>query len=609
MWIICFAVALLFLFAGILIAGLSVSRRWRSPHPASILLTGTFLTAVSAFLPLYRDFFSNDAVSPIKIVFVSVNNSIRLFVVDCDFGSIREMLTDAPAWANTAYSVLFSVLYVLCPILTFGFVLSFFKTVSAYRRLFFSFRRDFYVFSELNQKNLALATSVRETNGRAVIVFTHVDTDADGFDDSLADDANKLGAICFKKDLLSVQIPERKRQKVFFVIQGDDTNANIATAIALTEKRKNPYSNETLYFFDDTATGAALFSRPATGGLVVRHINAKRALIYKFLYSDGKVLFDTAVSEKGSSEKLISALIVGLGQYGAEMLKTLTWACQMYGYRLKINGFDYSDETISRFKATCPGLFDPAINGQNIVGDAQYDIRLYGGIDAQGEAYETAVCDHAKDATFVFISLGTDEANVAVAYRTREIFERIHASGDGRRVSGEPFIQTVIYDPATNQRIGQAKNRKGLAYDIHCIGSLDSFYSFSTFFDTELEKEALLIHRAYGDTDENFYYDDYNYNSSFSSAMHRILRRKCGMPATDREALSRMTPEEQAVEKRALALLEHRRWSAYVRGDGYRIGGSQDERKNDTLARLHYCLIPFDELPPEEQEKDYNVIA
>ena len=91
--------------------------------------------------------------------------------------------------------------------------------------------------------------------------------------------------------------------------------------------------------------------------------------------------------------------------------------------------------------------------------------------------------------------------------------------------------------------------------------------------------------------------------------MHRILRRKCGMPATDREALSRMTPEEQAVEKRALALLEHRRWSAYVRGDGYRIGGSQDERKNDTLARLHYCLIPFDELPPEEQEKDYNVIA
>ena len=91
--------------------------------------------------------------------------------------------------------------------------------------------------------------------------------------------------------------------------------------------------------------------------------------------------------------------------------------------------------------------------------------------------------------------------------------------------------------------------------------------------------------------------------------MHRLLRRKCGMPATDKEALSRMTPEEQATEKRALALLEHRRWSAYVRCDGYQTGGSHETRKYDTLARLHYCLIPFDDLSPEEQEKDYNVIA
>ena len=65
-----------------------------------------------------------------------------------------------------------------------------------------------------------------------------------------------------------------------------------------------------------------------------------------------------------------------------------------------------------------------------------------------------------------------------------------------------------------------------------------------------------------------------------------------------------MTPKELE----DLAILEHRRWCAYIRSEGYQTGGTAQSRKIDTLAKLHYCLIPYDQLPENEKTKDYVVL-
>lgn len=57
-------------------------------------------------------------------------------------------------------------------------------------------------------------------------------------------------------------------------------------------------------------------------------------------------------------------------------------------------------------------------------------------------------------------------------------------------------------------------------------------------------------------------------------------------------------------ENRTIAELEHKRWNAYMRSEGYVY--VHGEKRND-MAKIHHLMIPFNELPPKEQEKDIDV--
>jgi hypothetical protein len=65
------------------------------------------------------------------------------------------------------------------------------------------------------------------------------------------------------------------------------------------------------------------------------------------------------------------------------------------------------------------------------------------------------------------------------------------------------------------------------------------------------------------------------------------------------EALFEFTPDE--IER--LAVMEHDRWIAAKRQADWRYGPKKD---ND--ARTHPCLVPFDQLPREEQDKDRSAV-
>ena len=600
MWIICFILSLLFFFSGVFLAMISERRKWSGKHPVVWLTLGTVLSSVTGFLPLYAGFFAGETASPLKVLLLSLNNTIRLFVVDCDFGTIKDMIADAGYGMQNAYSILFSVLYVACPILTFGFVLSFFRNLLANWRLFFSFGKDIYVFSELNPKNLALANSIVTNSGKSVIVFTNVDTD-----DILFESATSLGAICFQKDLTSVHIPTRSRSHfIRFIVQGEDTTKNLSEAIYLAANRRNQNGNETLYFFDTTATGSALFANPPKRNLIIRHINPKQTLIYETIYQHGMDLFRSASPIPGTDERLISVLLIGLGDYGAEMLKTLIWATQMNGYQTKIRVIERSSEAVEHFQAQCPGLFDPAINGKRIPGEAQYELCVSPCMDVFSPEYETYLTQDAADTTYVFIALGNDEMNIAASHKTREIFERMRARTHQKQDAKKPIIKTIVYNSDIIEGLREEVNEKEFSPSIEYFGDLNSSYTISNFFHSDLEKAALAVHRAYKGTDPDFYFCDYNYRSSLSCAIHKKLRHDCGIPGTEKASRDEMTPQE--LEN--LARLEHRRWCAYIRGEGYQAGGTKQSRKVDTLAKIHYCLMPYDQLPEDEKKKDYAVL-
>ena len=91
-----------------------------------ILLFGMVLSAITLFIPIYSDMFEKSDCGIIETILISIHNVIRLFVVDGEFDFVISNLEGVPAIVARGYTIMFSILFVMAPIMTFGFVLSFF---------------------------------------------------------------------------------------------------------------------------------------------------------------------------------------------------------------------------------------------------------------------------------------------------------------------------------------------------------------------------------------------------------------------------------------------------------------------------------------------------
>ena len=57
-------------------------------------------------------------------------------------------------------------------------------------------------------------------------------------------------------------------------------------------------------------------------------------------------------------------------------------------------------------------------------------------------------------------------------------------------------------------------------------------------------------------------------------------------------------------ERTAIEKLEHRRWNAYMRSEGYIYSGSHDKASRNDLGKMHHDLIEYDQMDDEEKRKD-----
>ena len=130
------------------------------------------------------------------------------------------------------------------------------------------------------------------------------------------------------------------------------------------------------------------------------------------------------------------------------------------------------------------------------------------------------------------------------------------------------------------------------------MGDMKTCFSESVILNSEVEEAALRRHLKWG-KESDFWLYGYNYRSSIASAVHRKMKILCGIPGADKP------PEERSdAERIPLRILEHCRWNAYMRSEGYIYAGTTAESGRDDLVKKHHCLVPYWDLPPKEQEKD-----
>lgn len=526
------------------------------------------------YIPIYNEAIFPGFLHSIKVLLMSVHNSIRLFIIDGDYDVILEHLVNVNERTASIYSAFAAIIFMFAPALTFSFVLSFFKNISAYGHYFFGFFKDGYIFSELNEKSLALAESLlNENSKKRLIVFTNVFQDDKGNIHELVERANELGAICFKKDIASInfKIHNKKKSTLSFFTIGADESENINQSLKLINNYKER-ENTNLYVFSNSVNSELLLMSPDKGAVKVRRIDDIRSLINRILYDSGEMFFESAQTISGKDEKLISVVILGLGQYGTCMIKALSWFCQMDGYKVCINAFDQDPEAKSKFAAQCPELMSAEHNGKEIPGDAYYDIKIHSGINYETSKF-TKKIQELSNATYVLVSLGNDETNIKTAVYIRMLFERMNH---------KPIIQAIVYNSDRKEALKGIRNYHGELYNIDFIGDLKSTYSEKVIINSELEKDALDWNGNWWE-EEDFWRYEYNYRSSVASALHKKVR-KYSANQNNKELLKK---------------LEHRRWNAYMRSEGYCYAPNRND-----LAKTHNCLVPFDKLKGEDRHKD-----
>ena len=117
-------------------------------------------------------------------------------------------------------------------------------------------------------------------------------------------------------------------------------------------------------------------------------------------------------------------------------------------------------------------------------------------------------------------------------------------------------------------------------------------YALSFIEQEELEAEGLKYHLLWAKTEDEIeknkaLYEKYEYyrRSSISKALHVFHREHLGL-------LNDISDIEDK-------LLEHKRWNAYMRAEGYVYSIVKDD-----IAKTHPLLKPYGELSDCEKNKD-----
>ena len=556
--------------------------------PFNTLLAGVLAAVYIALLPPVRESLRDAAPGMLRLLLLTLHQTMQVFTIDVDAGAVLEHVRCAEETTERIYSAYLSVLFVLAPALTFGFLLSILRNVNAHRKYLIHYFAEVYAFSGPNAKSVTLAADLKKNHPGAQIVFAGCGEDGSEWQEQ----AKELGAVCFSGDLLSIGLAHHsaKAPMTFFAVSEDEPE-NISLALRVLEAFRNR-ENTSLYVLAGGTEGDLVLSGAEKGKVRVRRVDEERSLIYHDLYNRGEELFAHARAREGEALRQVSVMILGLGRHGSEMLRALSWYGQMDGYRLTVDAFDLDPAAEDRFRARCPELLDPAFNGAENPDDARYTIRIHSGVDVTTQTF----LDEAgklRETTWALVALGSDENNLRAAAMLRQQFERMQQ---------KPVIQAILYSTERKNALAQVKNFRGESYDIEWIGDLKTSWSEEVMMNSRLEREALQGHLAWGDED-SFWNYEYNYRSSMAAAIHRKAREACGIPGADKPE-EKLTPEE----REGIGSLEHCRWNAYMRSEGYIFSGSTDKKTRNDLGKMHHDLVGWSRLTDEqERSKDSRV--
>ncbi len=223
-----------------------------------------------------------------------------------------------------------------------------------------------------------------------------------------------------------------------------------------------------------------------------------------------------------ADDKVISILIIGMGEYGKEIFKTALWYCQAEGYKLEINVVDNGKDRNGMVRdiesvmlQECPEIISKPVRNED--GDCKYDIKFFKNIDCYtsefsllfDEKVNPECADRFKRTKLAFVSLGNDDKNIEISIKLRTMFDRLlsvskkqqEAMAQGEYTGNDmPIIQAVVFDDKkaknlSENGVGKLVNYKKCPYNIKFMGSFEEQFSYDNIKRIqETDKYAIKYH-------------------------------------------------------------------------------------------------------------------
>lgn len=592
-------------------------------------------------------------------ILTSVFNTVQTFILERDAPSMTDEiagLLGGLAKPYIAYGVLLSL---VAPIATAGSaVLVFSHFVSLPLLWLRSARRETYVFSELNESSLALATSVKQHfDGltppvRCTIAFAR---SAACEDEDLLNEARVQGMLFSKLPIDRLMVWCRGREHCHMVLSERSSSANVTEGLRLTElipQAKRPLASSVHVFADVNQTeGFAdimAWRAAQKGGCKVRRIDATITAVRRALVA--YPLFLAGDPARCSLEELYERpdrriLIIGANDVATEFLKAAIWCGRAYGMHMTV---DVVDEDVTQLRErlafACPEIMSNR-------GEQGYDVRFHE-CSCSSKAFLELMRDIGGEVTYTLVSGADDLTTASVARRVRGLLQacRMRCGATG----ASPLVLAAVWNSNIAAALEQSRTSQGQPYDIWVMTCGDDLLTYENVFMPHAERWATNLNRAlWGCYDvaqteppalqeradaafETSELDRFLAMASVIFSKHLLFslcRRAWAHEAAvdiDRTKLPTASAWMSTIDDAALetvwdaygqcvgsgtptwvSRLDHERWMAYVRTLGYeRATGPvldtlmSEGTTQSQLARLHACLMGFDELPSTRETLD-----
>ena len=485
------------------------------------------------------------------------------------------------------YVCLTQTLFLLIPLITTTFLLSLIDGLVSKIKLFLSTNKKIYIFSQINEKTLSIASRI-EDKKKTIIFLVNKD---DQINYALSSRVKDIKGIKMYDETSNIKLRNLENKEINFYLFSSNINHNLKQAIEITNKYKDRNSSISLFVLTPNNVDRVVLDSMDKGNLKLVIVNENERIVYQLL--NNKPLYLETIDNK------ISVLLISNNVIGLEFIKAITWCGQLIDYKLSITVLGENANLIEEYiKINCPELID------------NYDYKFIP-YNIYSEKAKTEL-DKIKDINYVIIANDDDNLNIEYSLFLRKYF----INQDKISYRRSPIINVMIKNDEVAKQVELLKNEKNNLYNFNTFGSIKNIYYENYILDCKLETLTKEVHLSYDKSSDSietklkrFYEKEYSIKSSRALALHlnykmySILKDEY---STDEEKNILLFKEKIKDEKVFNKLMrnEHDRWVAYMRAQGYKsIDVNEIKKYKDStnsyihyLAQLHPCIVPFDDL-------------